>query len=307
MLVTGGAGFVGRHVVDALIERGESVRVLDDLSAGSVAGLHPSAELVVGDVTDSWCVNSAMAGARGVVHLAARRAVPRSFDDPAGTDRVNRVGTAIVLDAARRARVRRLVFASSSSVYGDARVTPTPETAMASPLSPYARSKADGEALCRAAARTGLDTVCLRYFNVYGPGQPAGGPYALLIPRVLDALRRGDPVVVHGDGLQRRDFTYISDGVRATLAALWATEVFDGQALNVSGGQSWTVLETIALLATELDVSPALRFTESRRGDPRRTEGDLRLAAQRLHYRPTVALPAGLRLVVADALAGVAA
>lgn len=296
VLVTGGAGFIGRHLTTALVARGRRVRVLDDLSTGRLAGLPRPAEVVEGDVVDPAAVAATMDGVACVVHLAARRAVPRSFVDPEGTDRVNRVGTGVVLDAARRAGVRRVVSASSSSVYGDAVETPTPETASPEPLSPYAASKLAGEQLCRQATRDGLDTVCLRYFNVYGPGQRADDPYAMLIPRALDALRRGEPITVHGDGRQRRDFTYVTDAVAATLAALDAAGPLGARPVNVAGGRSWSVLEVVRLLGHAVGVPPVVVHTAARAGDPRRTRADLTRARSLLGYRPEVALEAGLRL-----------
>lgn len=300
VLVTGGAGFIGSRLVEALVAGGPRVRVLDDLSTGRRRDVHPAAELVTGDVTDPEAVRAAMVGVRGVVHLAARRAVPRSFVDPEGTDFVNRIGTAVVLDEARREGVERVVFASSSSIYGNAEVVPTPEEAEPGPLSPYATSKLAGETLCRRASASGLDTVCLRYFNVYGPNQPPDGPYATLIPLVVDALSRGLCFTVHGDGRQRRDFTYVGDAVRATIAALDAPDAFAGTSINVAGGRSWSVLEVVHAVADALDVVPRLAFTETRRGDPRRTEADLTLAGERLGYRPRVTLEQGLREVIAS-------
>ncbi len=300
VLVTGGAGFIGSHLVEALVGGGRRVRVLDDLSTGRRRDVHPAAELVIGDITDSAVVRAAMVGVRAVAHLAARRAVPRSFVDPAGTDRVNRIGTAVVLDEAGRAGVERVVFASSSSVYGNAVVAPTPEDAVPGPLSPYAASKLAGETLCRTAAASGLDTVCLRYFNVYGPNQRPDGPYATLIPLVVDALSRGRCITVHGDGRQCRDFTYVDDAVRATITALDAPEAFAGASINVAGGNSYSVLDVVGCVAEALDVTPRLAFSETRRGDPRRTEADLTLAWDRLGYRPTVTLDQGVRRVIAS-------
>jgi UDP-glucose 4-epimerase len=303
VLVTGGAGFIGTHVAQALVDRGQQVRILDDLSTSHPARLPPAADLAVGDIVDLATVEAAMAGVGRVVHLAARRTVPRSFADPAGTDRVNRAGTAIVLDAARRAGVRRVVFASSSSVYGDASAMPTPEDTPPNPMSPYAASKLAGERLCRDAAHDGVDTVCLRYFNVYGPGQRADDAYAMLMPRTLDALRRGVEITVHGDGHQRRDFTYITDAVAATLAALDAPQPFRGGRVNVAGGQSHSVLEVIHLLGSEVGVAPFTVHTGARSGDPRCTEADLTRARTLLGYEPAVTLEHGLRLIASTTYA----
>ncbi|MBA2625481.1 MAG: NAD-dependent epimerase/dehydratase family protein, partial [Acidimicrobiia bacterium] len=212
VLVTGGAGFLGSALVRELCAAGTSVVVLDDLSTGRAVDLAPEAELLVGDVADPAIVRKAAGGCEVLFHLAAARAVPRSIEEPLETDTANVHGTLAALVAAREAGVRRVVLASSSSVYGQPAVVPTPESAPLAPASPYGVSKLAGEHYGRVFGELhGLEVVALRYFNLYGPGQRADLVHATLVPRLLAALRGGGRPEVHGDGCQRRDFTYVSD------------------------------------------------------------------------------------------------
>jgi len=219
-LVTGGAGFIGSNLVDGLLAEGHAVRVLDDLTAGFGENVHPSAELVHADIADEDAVRRAVEGVEVVFHLAAHRAVLRSVEHPLATDRANTHGTLLVLKAALDAGVRRVVSSSSSSVYGGAEQLPTPESAPLVPRSPYAVTKLAGEHYCRVFTEIyGLETVSLRYFNVYGPRQRPDSAYAAVIPLFIDALRRDEPATVHGDGKQSRDFTFVTDAVAANIAA----------------------------------------------------------------------------------------
>ncbi len=296
VLVTGGAGFIGSHLVDALIARGDEVVVLDDLSTGSAANLHEGATLVEGSIADEATAARAVAGCDLVFHQAAHKAVLRSVELPLTTDTANTHGTLTILKAAADAGVGRVVHASSSSVYGGAAEVPTPESAPLLPRSPYAVTKLAAEHYCRVFAELyGLETVALRYFNVYGPRQRPDATYAAVIPLFVDALLNGREVVVHGDGLQSRDFTYIDDVVAANLAAGSApADLCSGKAYNIAPGISASLLDILRVLGERLGVTPSLRFTESRAGDVRRSLADASAADRDLGVRCTIDLDDGL-------------
>ncbi len=321
-LVTGGAGFIGSHVVEALVRAGERVRVLDDLSTGSLRnleealGLAPGSlrppapgdvvrvadgcELIVGDLRDPEVLRRACAGVEIVVHEAALRAVPRSVDDPLSTHEVNVTGTLRLLLAAREAGVRRVVFASSSSVYGASLEVPKVETMTPAPVSPYAVSKLAGEHYCRVFFELyGLETVSLRYFNVFGPRQDPASRYAAVIPRFLAAALEGRPLEVHGDGLQSRDFTYVRNVVRATLLAATAPQAA-GQVLNVGAGETYSILDLVRALEEIFGRRLGVRHTPPRPGDVRITLADISRARAVLGYEPEVDFLEGLRHTVAD-------
>jgi len=299
-LVTGGAGFIGSNLVDALVEAGDDVVVLDDLSTGFAANLHPAATLVEGEVSDPAAVARAVAGCEVVFHQAAHRAVLRSVEQPLDTDRANVGGTLTVLVAARDAGARRVVCASSSSVYGGAEQLPTPETAPLVPRSPYAVSKLAGEHYCRVFWELfGLETVALRYFNVYGPRQRPDSRYAAVIPLFVDALLRGLPPEVHGDGLQSRDFTFITDAVASNLRAAEApAQQCAGRAYNVAGGASYSLLELIGILERLIGVEATPSHVAPRAGDVRHTRADVAAAAADLGHRPAVSFEEGLARTV---------
>jgi UDP-glucose 4-epimerase len=295
-VVTGGAGFIGSHLVDRLVAEGFRVRVIDNLVTGSADQVHPEADLVVADVVDEEALADVLTGADVVFHQAAARSVQASVEDPLATDLSNSHGTLAVLATAHAAGVRRVVSASSSSIYGGADVVPTPETQPAMPRSPYAVSKLAAEHYCRVYAELyRLETVALRYFNVFGPRQRPDSPYAAVIPLFMDALLHGWPPEVHGDGLQSRDFTYVDDTVSANLAAATApSERCSGRAYNVAGGRSITLLELLDQLGSLLDVRPEPRFTDARPGDVRRSRADISAARRDLGYQPTVTVVEGL-------------
>jgi UDP-glucose 4-epimerase len=299
-LVTGGAGFIGSNLVDALVDAGDDVVVLDDLSTGFAANVRRDATLVEGEVSDPAAVARAVAGCEVVFHQAAHRAVLRSVEQPLDTDRANVGGTLTVLVAARDAGVRRVVCASSSSVYGGAEQLPTPETAPLVPRSPYAVSKLAGEHYGRVFWELfGLETVALRYFNVYGPRQRPDSRYAAVIPLFVDALLRGLPPEVHGDGLQSRDFTFITDAVAANLRAAEApAQRCAGRAYNVAGGASYSLLELIAILERLIGVEVTPSRVAPRPGDVRHTRADIGAAAADLGHHPAVPFEEGLARTV---------
>jgi len=301
VLVTGGAGFIGSHLVDALVAAGRRVRVLDDLSSGRVEQLAPEAELIVGSITDGPLVRRAVAGVDVIFHLAAARGVLASVEDPLLADAVNVHGTLTVLTAAAAAGVQRVVAASSSSVYGGADRRPTPEWAPLAPRSPYGVSKLAGEHYGRVVAVLhDLSTVSLRYFNVYGPRQRPDALEAQVIPRFIEALAVGRPPIVHGDGHQTRDFTYVADVVAANLAAAAAPpDACRGQAYNVGAGQAHSLLDVLAVLAHLTGVSSSAVHEPVRAGDVRDTLADTTAAAATLGWSPTVDLATGLASTLA--------
>ncbi|GIW39864.1 MAG: UDP-glucose 4-epimerase-like protein [Candidatus Binatia bacterium] len=298
-LVTGGAGFIGSHLVEALVERGERVRVFDNFSTGRREFLRPwegKIEVVEGDLRELAAVRRAVEGVEFVLHQAALRSVLRSVDDPLSTDDVNVRGTLHLLVASRDSgTVRRLVYASSSSVYGDRPELPKREDQLPSPISPYAVSKLTGEYYCRVFSHLyGLETVSLRYFNVFGPRQSPESKYAAVIPLFLQACFRGEPAEVHGDGLQSRDFTYIDNVVEANLLALAAPGVA-GEVFNVACGERHTLLEILDVFERFSGRPIARRHTAPRPGDVRHTEASIEKARERLGYRPKVGFEEGLR------------
>jgi UDP-glucose 4-epimerase len=300
VVVTGGAGFIGSHLVDALVARGDRVRVLDDLSNGRVENVNDAAELVEGNVADAEVVASVVADAEIVFHQAALGSVRRSIESPLPTDQANIHGTLTVLQSAREAGVHRVIAASSSSVYGGASPLPSREDHPVAPRSPYAVSKVTAEMYCRVFCDLlGIETVCLRYFNVYGPRQRFDSPYAAVVPLFTDALRRGERPIVFGDGKQKRDFTFVDDTVRANLLAAAApAEQCAGRVYNVGGGQPHSVLDLLATLAGLLDVDPDPVYADPRPGDVRDSQADLTAVGADLGYTPTVSFEDGLRRVV---------
>jgi nucleoside-diphosphate-sugar epimerase len=301
ILVTGGAGFIGSHLVDAFLADGHTVTVLDDLSTGYSANVAPAAYFVEGEVQDREAVAKAVDGAELVFHLAAHRAVLRSIEDPLPTDLANTHGTLTVLKASLDAGVRRVVYASSSSVYGADPPMPTPETAPPRPRSPYAVTKVAGEHYCRVFAELyGLETLSFRYFNVFGPRQRPDSAYAAVIPIFIAALRDGRRPTVHGDGRQSRGFTYIADVVRANQAAASApAEACQGQIYNIAGQRSYSLLEVLDTLGRLLGVTPDPVYGDVRKGDIRDSQADSSFARASLGWEPEIDFMEGLRRSVA--------
>ena len=305
-LVTGGAGFIGSNLVEALVARGDEVRVLDDLSTGYRDNISADAELFEAAVSDASAVRAAIEGCEVVFHQAAHRAVARSVDDPLATDTANVHGTLTILDEARAAGVRRVIYASSSSVYGGADIRPTPETAPLLPRSPYAVTKLTGEHYCRVYSELhGLETVALRYFNVFGPRQRPDSMYAAVIPLFIDALRGGRRPTVHGDGKQSRDFTFITDVVAANLAAATApADTTSGNAYNIAGGGEYTLLDLLEHLGEILGVDIDPEHTDPRPGDVRHSCADVSAAARALEWKAVVGFREGLEPTVKWVLSG---
>lgn len=297
-VVTGGAGFIGSHLVEALVARGDSVLVFDNLSTGkeaNLASVRDRIEFVKGDIRDLDAVAGAIAGADYVFHQAALGSVPRSIADPIMTTAVNVNGTLNVLIAARDAKVRRVLFASSSSVYGEVKTFPQVETMMPSPMSPYAASKVAGEMYCKAFNKVyGLETVVLRYFNVFGPRQDPTSQYAAVIPRFATAIIEGKRPVIYGDGKQSRDFCYVENVVRANLLAADAPDAVGG-VFNIACNGSHDLIELLELLMTYLGRRVEPVFEPARPGDPRRSEASIAAATGAFGYRVFVGFEEGVR------------
>jgi UDP-glucose 4-epimerase len=297
VLVTGGAGFIGSNLVRALLERGEQVRVLDNFSTGSRANLAGlDVEIVEGELRSYERVHNAVRGAEVVFHLGALGSVPRSVQDPLTSSAVNVEGTLNVLLAARDEGVRRVVFSSSTSVYGSSTTMPTREDASPDPISPYGVAKLAAERYCVAFSRVyeSFESVVLRYFNVFGPRQSPLSQYAAVIPLFLTAIAAGEPVTIHGDGEQSRDFTYVDNVVAATIAAAHAPGA-SGRAFNVAGGSPASVNRVAEAIGAILGKPVEKRFTPSRPGDIRDSWADLSAAREVLGYAPSVSLEEGLR------------
>lgn len=302
-LVTGGAGFIGSHLTERLLREGHRVRVLDNFSTGTRENLafaagDPRLEVVEGDITDLATTVRAAHGVEVIFHQAAMRSVPRSVDDPLGANENNVTGTLNTLIAAREAGVRRVVYASSSSVYGDRPELPKREDQPPAPVSPYAVSKLAGEYYCTVWSRLyAVETVGLRYFNVFGPRQDPTSQYAAVIPRFILWALSGEPLEVHGDGLQSRDFTYVDNVVEANLLAAKAPGVA-GEMFNVGCGSRVTLLEVIRFLEGILGRKLDRVHTPRRPGDVPHTQADIGKAKRFLGYAPLVEFEAGFRRAV---------
>jgi UDP-glucose 4-epimerase len=303
-LVTGGAGFIGSHLVEALVARGERVRVLDDLSSGrreNLSAVLGDVELLIGDVADPEAVDRAMDGCEIVFHLAAIASVQASIENPRRSHRVIVDGTLNVLEAARRAGVRRAVFASSSAVYGDHTTLPLREELPPRPLSPYAASKVTGEMYCTAFhASYGLPTVALRFFNVYGPRQDPTSPYSGVISIFASRMRRGKAPVIYGDGKQTRDFVYVEDLVRALLLAC-EREAAVGEVFNLASATQTSILQLTTMLNEVLGTDIPPEFGPARTGEVRFSEGNVRRAQEALGWKAAIPMREGLsRLLRAE-------
>jgi UDP-glucose 4-epimerase len=298
-LVTGGAGFIGSHVVEHLIGQGASVRVLDDFSTGrrdNLGHLPGRFDLVEASITDSNAVRGAVRGADYIIHLAALPSVQRSVEDPLASHHVCATGTVQILNAARLSGVRRVVYAASSSAYGDIEGTIRNEDEPVSPMSPYAAAKLAGEYYCRSFGKVyGLQTVRLRFFNIFGPRQDASSPYSGVIAIFTSAMLEGRRPLIYGDGLQSRDFTYIDNAVQAVMKAVDSPKAV-GNVYNIgNGAPSTSVLDLVRELNGLLGSSIEPEFAPARAGDVRHSQADIGRAQRDLGYLPQVSFVEGLR------------
>ena len=295
-LVTGGAGFIGSNLVRACLQAGDEVTVLDNLATGSPGNLEGvDVSFVNGDIRDAESLRASTEGAEVVYHLAALPTVARSMADPLASHEVNATGTLNVLLAARDAGVRRLVYASSSSIYGDTPVLPKREDMAVSPRSPYAASKLAGEAYCRTFAHAfGLETVSLRFFNVFGPRQDPASEYAAVIPKFTLRMQAGQQPVIFGDGSNSRDFTFVANAVEACRLAATAGSEASGEVMNVGCNDRITLLDLVAAINDELGTDLQPEFAPPRPGDVMHSQADIEKAERLIGYKPAVSVRAGI-------------
>jgi nucleoside-diphosphate-sugar epimerase len=301
ILVTGGAGFIGYHIVQRLLGLGKTIRIVDNLSTGKegrIKNLRESTEFLFGDLADPAVAEQAVEGVDYVIHQAAVPSVQRSIQDPVGTNRANITATLNLLESCRRRKIRRLIYAASSSAYGDTEVLPKQERMVPTPLSPYALQKLVGEQYCQLYSRLfGLETVSLRYFNVFGPFQDPHSEYSAVIPKFITRLLSGQPLLVHGDGEQSRDFTYVENIVQANVLALQAVKA-PGKVFNVGCGARITLNQLIRLLEEILEIKAVVKHLQERPGDVRHSLADIRRARKILGYEPQVLVKEGLRRTI---------
>jgi Nucleoside-diphosphate-sugar epimerases len=302
-LVTGGAGFIGSNLVDRVLEQGHFVRVIDNFFTGKRENLskalsYKTFELIEADIRDLDVVRKACKEIDFVLHEAAIPSVPRSIDDPITTNDVNVNGTLNVLKASYENKVKRVVYAASSSAYGDTAVLPKKEDMFPSPLSPYAVSKLTGEYYCKVFSNVyGLETVSLRYFNIFGPRQDPNSTYAAVIPRFITAMLRNENPVVYGDGEQSRDFTYIENVIQANINACYARGVA-GMVFNIACGTRFTLNTVLKLLETIFNKKANPKYLPPKKGDVKHSQADISNAAKYINYKILVDFEAGLRKAV---------
>ncbi len=300
-LVTGGAGFIGSHIAEKLIGNGHRVRILDNLSTGrkeNLAGMNESIDFIEGDIRNMDDLNQAVSGIDMVFHQAALPSVPRSIEEPRACHESNITGTLNVLLAARRAGVKRVIYAGSSSAYGDTPVLPKKEDMMPSPLSPYALAKLSGEYYCQVFSSVyNLETITLRYFNVFGPRQDPGSQYAAVIPKFIQAVKKDKSPVVYGDGEQTRDFTYVGNVADANILASQA-EKTSGEVVNVATHTQVSLNQLLATLEELSGRSAQPCYEPPRPGDVRHSLADITRARTFLGYNPVIGLEEGLRLTM---------
>ncbi len=301
-LVTGGCGFIGSHIAEALVERGDQVRIFDDLSSGyekNLAAIHDQVEFVRGDIRNVNDVQSAMDGITRVFHEAALVSVFESLDDPGKNHDINIMGTLNVLEAARQAGVRRVVWASSAATYGDSPELPKIETMLPSPVSPYGMAKLSGEYYMNVyAACYGIETVSLRYFNVYGPRQDPSSMYAGVIARFCDVVKAGETLTIYGDGQQTRDFVFVKDIARANLMAMDSDRVGNGDILNIATGSRVSLLDLVETLGEIVGRKLEPQFKETRAGDVKDSLADISRARDRIGFEAESTLRNGLEALM---------
>jgi nucleoside-diphosphate-sugar epimerase len=307
-LVAGGAGFIGSNIVEALLKRGDDVCILDDFSSGRRENLTATAEwsggtdrstLIEGDMRDAATCARAVAGADFVVHLAAIPSVQRSVLNPLLTNDVNIGGTLQLLEAARQEGVKRFVFASSSSLYGESETLPKVESMGPAPISPYGLQKLAGETYCRLYHRLyGLPTVALRYFNVFGPRQDPNSEYAAVIPRFIEAAKAGKQATIYGDGEQTRDFTFVENVIQANIRATEADSAACGEAYNIACGERISLNDLLARIGEVLEKKVSAVHDEPRAGDIRHSLAGIEAARNSLRYEPVVDFTEGLRRTI---------
>jgi UDP-glucose 4-epimerase len=302
-LVTGGAGFIGGHLAESLVAGGYQVRVLDNFSTGRRENLNRvqnQIEIIDGSITDPEIVRKAVQGVECIAHLAALPSVQRSVEEPLASHEVCATGTLNVLDAARRAGVRRLIYAASSSAYGDIPGTVRSEDDPVAPMSPYAAAKLAGEHYCQCFTKVyGLETVRLRFFNIFGPRQDAKSPYSGVIALFVAAMAHGQTPTIYGDGLQSRDFTYVGNAVQAVVRA-GESPVTVGKVYNIGNGASTTILDLVQHLNQLLGLQIKPRFEPPRAGDVRNSQADISWARGDFGYDPRITFGEGLRLTLDD-------
>ena len=300
-LVTGGAGFIGSHITEELVKRGEKVRVLDNFLTGKRENLTPfltGIDLIEGDIRDYSLCQKAVKGIDYVLHQAALPSVPRSVSDPITSNEINITGTLNMLTASKDEEIKSFVFASSSSVYGDDQRLPKKEGNEGSPLSPYALGKQTGEQYCRIFSQLyGFNTISLRYFNIFGPRQDPFSQYAAAIPNFITKILKNEKPIIYGDGEQSRDFTFVSNVVEANLLASQAQNV-SGETLNIACGARTTVNSLINAIKSILEIDIPSEYTNPRPGDVRHSHADISSAVEKLNYKPLITFKEGLEKTI---------
>jgi len=300
-LVTGGAGFIGSHIVDALVQDGNKVRILDDFSSGkreNLASVLDEIELIEGDIRDKAIVAKAVSGVDYILHQAALRSVPKSMLNPELYNDVNIAGTLSILQAAKEVKVKRVIFASSSSIYGETDRLPEKEDFYPLLISPYALTKLAGEYYCRIfSIGYGLETVSLRYFNVFGPKQSLENEYAVVIPKFITCMLKGEQPPIHGDGKQTRDFTFVENVVQANIKAATAKNA-SGEVFNIACGKAYSVLDIVSSVNKILKKSINPKFGPIRPGDVKDTLADISKARKLLKFEPKVGFEEGLKKTI---------
>ncbi len=301
-LVTGGAGFIGSNIVKRLVEEGKEVRVLDNLSTGKRKNIEPfldKVEFVEGDFTDMDVARTAVKGVDYVIHTGAIPSVPRSIDDPVKTNAANITGTLNLLIASRDEKVKRFVYSASSSAYGDSKVMPKEETMGTAPKSPYAIQKLVGEMYCQNFYKLfGLETVCLRYFNVFGPNQDPESVYSAVVPLFIKKLQKGESPVILGDGSTSRDFTYVDNNVDANLRACVAGSECAGEVINIACGYEISLNQLVEKINVEIGTDVKPEYKDERAGDVKHSLADISKAERLLGYKPLVSFDEGLKKTI---------